>query len=129
MLTEHGLRTLLVLDADVALPAAEFAGFDALVVGTQNRSIAPAAAAEATRRAIERLRAWGASGSRLKYCSTFDSTREGNIGPTLDAALDALAATATIVCPRCPSTGAPYTRGISLSDRGSSRNRRCATIR
>ena len=47
MLTERGLRTLLVLDADAALSPAELAGFDALVVGTQNRSIAPEAAAEA----------------------------------------------------------------------------------
>jgi uncharacterized protein YgbK (DUF1537 family) len=102
MLTEHGLRTVLVLDADVPLSPTKLAGFDALVVGTQNRSVAPAAATEATRRAISRLQGWGAERFQLKYCSTFDSTREGNIGASLDAALDALGTPATIVCPALP---------------------------
>jgi 3-dehydrotetronate 4-kinase len=102
MLTERGLRTVLALDADCGAPPAALGDFDAFVVGTQNRSIAPAAAAQATRRAIEMLKAWGADRYQIKYCSTFDSTREGNIGPTLDAALEALEATATIVCPALP---------------------------
>ena len=102
MLTQRGVRTVLALDADSQLPLAALAGFEALVVGTQNRSIAPAAAAEATRRAIGLLKAWGADRFQVKYCSTFDSTREGNIGPSLDAALDALATGATIVCPALP---------------------------
>ncbi len=93
---------MLALDADRQLPLAALAGFEAFVVGTQNRSIAPAAAARATRGAIGLLKAWGADRFQLKYCSTFDSTREGNIGPTLDAALDALATCATIVCPALP---------------------------
>ncbi len=102
MLTQRGIRTVLALEADSQLPLAELAGFEAFVVGTQNRSIAPAAAARATRCAIGLLKTWGADRFQLKYCSTFDSTREGNIGPSLDAALDALATGATIVCPALP---------------------------
>jgi len=111
MLTERGVRTLLVLDADAPLAPADLAGFDALVVGTQNRSIAPQAAAAATRRAVDRLRQWGVDRFQLKYCSTFDSTREGNIGPTLDAALDVLEQPATIVCPVLPINGRTVYQG------------------
>lgn len=111
MLTERGLRTLLVLDADATIPPTDLPGFDALVLGTQNRSIAPQAAAEATRLAIQRLAEWKADRLQIKYCSTFDSTPEGNIGPTLDAALDALAAPATIVCPALPVNGRTVYQG------------------
>ena len=111
MLTERGVRTLLVLDVNAAISPAELDGFEALVVGTQNRSIAPAAAAEATRGAVKRLREWGVDRFQIKYCSTFDSTRAGNIGPTLDAALDALAAPATIVCPALPINGRTVYQG------------------
>lgn len=102
MLTERGVRTVLVLDADPQTSLADFANFDAIVIGTQNRSVAPSAAAEAARQGVEILEAWGADRFQLKYCSTFDSTPEGNIGSTLDAATDALAARATIVCPALP---------------------------
>jgi len=111
MLTERGLRTLLLLDAESPVARAEQAGFDALVVGTQNRSIAAAEAAEATRRAIEQLRGLGVTRFQVKYCSTFDSTREGNIGPTLDAALEALGERATIVCPSLPVNGRTVYQG------------------
>ena len=125
MLTERGVRTVLALDADCQLPLAAIDGFEAFVVGTQNRSVAPAAAARATRFAIGLLQGWGADRFQVKYCSTFDSTREGNIGPSLDAALDALATRRHRLSARpCPSTIAPFTRGISSSVRGCCRNRR-----
>jgi len=106
MLTERGVRTVLVLDPDPA-PEVEAAlgGFHAVVVGTQNRSIAPDEAAAATARAIRMLQALQVDRFQVKYCSTFDSTREGNIGPTLDAAVAALAVEATIVCPALPVNG------------------------
>ena len=39
----------------------------------------------------------------FKYCSTFNSTPDGNIGPVADALADALAATRVVVCPAYPS--------------------------
>src|SRR5204863_982041 len=41
----------------------------------------------------------------FKYCSTFDSTPEGNIGPVAEALLTALAASTAVVCPAFPATG------------------------
>ncbi len=56
-LTTHGVRTVLVLDAArLAANASAFAMFDAVVVGTQNRSVPPEDAAAATRMALRALR-------------------------------------------------------------------------
>jgi 3-dehydrotetronate 4-kinase len=101
MLTQRGVRTVLLLDPEPSDPAV-LQGFDAVVVGTQNRSVAPTDAADATQAAIACLHGAGIDRFQLKYCSTFDSTREGNIGPTLDAALDDLGEAATVVCPALP---------------------------
>ena len=110
MLTERGVRTLLILDA-AAIQTTPCDGFDALVVGTQNRSVAPTAAAAATRSAITQLREVGVNRFQLKYCSTFDSTREGNIGSMLDAALSELDLSATLVNPSLPVNGRTLYQG------------------
>ena len=60
------------------------------------------------------LRLAGRQGARqflFKYCSTFDSTDEGNIGPVADALLDALGADFTIACPAFPETGRTIFKG------------------
>src|SRR5690606_30904134 len=41
----------------------------------------------------------------FKYCSTFDSTEKGNIGPVTEALADALGTQITIVCPSFPANG------------------------
>src|SRR5690606_6918734 len=41
----------------------------------------------------------------FKYCSTFDSTERGNIGPVSEALLEALGADFTIACPALPENG------------------------
>ena len=61
------------------------------------------------------LRAQGCKQFYFKYCSTFDSTREGNIGPVIDALTEALAETPnagfTIACPAFPENGRTIFRG------------------
>ena len=47
----------------------------------------------------------GAGQILFKYCSTFDSTDRGNIGPVSEALLDALGADFTIACPALPENG------------------------
>jgi uncharacterized protein YgbK (DUF1537 family) len=47
----------------------------------------------------------------FKYCSTFDSTPQGNIGAVADALLDALGSDFTIACPVFPETGRTLYRG------------------
>ena len=42
---------------------------------------------------------------QVKYCSTFDSTTEGNIGPSIDAALDELQQNFTVAVPALPVNG------------------------
>ena len=57
------------------------------------------------------LQAAGARQFFFKYCSTFDSTDEGNIGPVTDALMDALGADFTIACPAFPETGRTIFKG------------------
>ena len=51
------------------------------------------------------LKQHGARQIYFKYCSTFDSTDAGNIGPVADALLDELGASFTIACPAFPENG------------------------
>lgn len=67
-------------------------------------SPAPHAAAEALV-ALEWLQAAGAERYFWKYCSTFDSTPEGNIGPVAEALMARLGTRQTIYCPAFPENG------------------------
>ncbi|MBV8354957.1 MAG: four-carbon acid sugar kinase family protein, partial [Candidatus Eremiobacteraeota bacterium] len=64
----------------------------------------------------------------FKYCSTFDSTDRGNIGPVADALLDRLGATRTIFCPAFPEThrrvfgGYLFVGEVLLSESGMERH-------
>jgi 3-dehydrotetronate 4-kinase len=57
------------------------------------------------------LKSAGARQILFKYCSTFDSTDQGNIGPVADALLDALGADFTVFCPAFPENGRTIYRG------------------
>jgi uncharacterized protein YgbK (DUF1537 family) len=61
--------------------------------------------------ALAWLRRAGARQILFKYCSTFDSTDKGNIGPVADALLDALGSDFTIACPAFPEAGRTIYRG------------------
>lgn len=78
---------------------------EAGVVSLKTRS---APVAEAVRQSLDAAR-WlldqGCEQIVFKYCSTFDSTREGNIGPVAEALLDLLGADVAVVCPVFPATG------------------------
>ena len=81
------------------------------VVALKSRSIAPEEAVQQSLEALEWLRAQGCEQIFFKYCSTFDSTPEGNIGPVADALADALDAHKVIVCPAFPGTGRSVYQG------------------
>ncbi|TIX94654.1 MAG: four-carbon acid sugar kinase family protein, partial [Mesorhizobium sp.] len=55
--------------------------------------------------ALDWLRRAGAERFFWKYCSTFDSTPRGNIGPVAEALMRALGTTQTIYCPAFPENG------------------------
>lgn len=55
--------------------------------------------------ALEWLQAAGAERCFWKYCSTFDSTPAGNIGPVAEALMERLGVAQTIHCPAFPENG------------------------
>jgi len=84
---------------------------DAVVVALKSRTIPSAAAVELSVQALHWLRAHGAEQIYFKYCSTFDSTPAGNIGPVAEALLEALASPFTIATPAFPDNGRTVFKG------------------
>jgi 3-dehydrotetronate 4-kinase len=84
---------------------------DAVVVALKSRTIDAAAAVRQSLAALDWLRRNGARQIFFKYCSTFDSTDAGNIGPVADALLDALGSPFTVFCPAFPENGRTIYRG------------------
>jgi len=75
---------------------------DAVVVALKSRTIPAAQAVAQSLAALHWLQAQGASQIYFKYCSTFDSTPAGNIGPVTEALMDALQCDFTIATPAFP---------------------------
>lgn len=91
---------------------------EAGVVALKTRTVPAAEAVAQSLAALEWLKAQGCRQFLFKYCSTFDSTPQGNIGPVLDALSDALGASRAIVCPAFPATGRSIYQGhLFVSDR------------
>ena len=84
-------------------PAADHV--EAGVVALKSRSVDPDEAVRQSLAALKWLQAQGCTQFFFKYCSTFDSTPQGNIGPVADALAEALGAHKVIVCPAFPGTG------------------------
>ena len=78
---------------------------DAVVVALKTRSINADDASAQSVEAIEALRNAGCRRYFFKYCSTFDSTKSGNIGPVAEALMDALGVQQTVFCPAFPRAG------------------------
>jgi len=109
MLVRAGMRTVQTIGvpADAQLAA----GADAVVVALKSRTIPATEAVSQSLAALRWLRGAGARQIYFKYCSTFDSTPAGNIGPVADALLDALGADFTIACPAFPENGRTIYKG------------------
>lgn len=75
---------------------------DAVVVALKTRTLPAADAVAQSLAALEWLRAQGVEQIYFKYCSTFDSTPAGNIGPVADALMTALDSDFTIATPAFP---------------------------
>ena len=99
-LVRNGMRTIQtngIPPADFVLPET-----DAVVVSIKCRSINPGEAVRLCREALAWLRKQGCRQFFWKYCSTFDSTPKGNIGPVAEALLNDLEASSALVCPAFP---------------------------
>lgn len=107
-LRRAGLRTLLSLTTDVPASAASA---DGVVVGLKTRSLPAREAVDQSLAALAALRMRGAERIYVKYCSTFDSTAEGNIGPVTEAIAEALRADCVVTTPAAPLHGRTVYRG------------------
>jgi len=103
MLARGGLRT--VQTTGVPEGALDLGEVDALVVALKSRTIAPEDAVAQSLRAAEFLRTKGAKRFYFKYCSTFDSTDRGNIGPVAEEMLRFVGGDFTIACSAFPAAG------------------------
>ena len=101
MLTRAGMRTLQVMQ--VPDKRADLAGYDAIVVALKTRTCPVAEAVDLSLRSADALRALGAKQLFFKYCSTFDSTPAGNIGPVAEALLAHMKGDLAIACPAFPT--------------------------
>ena len=100
MLQNAGMRTI----QSIGVPAGFDAdNADAVVVALKSRTAPVADAVAQSLAALEWLRKHGARQILFKYCSTFDSTDAGNIGPVCDALLGALGESFTVACPAFPT--------------------------
>jgi len=109
MISRQGMNTVQVIGA---LPeGGEFGDADAVVVALKSRTIAAADAVAMSLAAARALRAAGAEQLFFKYCSTFDSTDDGNIGPVAEALLKEVGADLTIACPAFPAAGRSIYQG------------------
>lgn len=107
MLARGGLATVQV----IGVPQGDLPEADAIVVALKSRT-APVDEAVATSLAAARaLRKAGVRQVLFKYCSTFDSTSKGNIGPVADALLADSSSEFALVCPAFPATGRTIYQG------------------
>lgn len=101
MLSREGMRTI----QTVGVPPADFdlSDVDAVVVALKSRTNPADVAVAMSLEALRWLKTAGARQIIFKYCSTFDSTPKGNIGPVTDALARELGTDLTIVCPAFPA--------------------------
>jgi uncharacterized protein YgbK (DUF1537 family) len=108
-LAREGLKVVQV--NGLPAPQSEAPEADALVVALKSRTVPAEEAVRWSRTALDWLRGAGAQRFFFKYCSTFDSSDQGNIGPVAEALLEALGAPLAIACPAFPTNGRTLFRG------------------
>lgn len=117
---EKGISTILfngIPEADIKTEDADVA-----VIALKTRTEPKEEAVKESVEALAWLRKQGTKQYYIKYCSTFDCKKDGNIGPVIDAAMDYLGETATVVCPALPVNGRTvrngclYVNGVELQN-------------
>lgn len=107
-LVENGLPTVQfngIPESDAHVEA------QALVISLKSRSCPKQEAIAQSLQALSWLKKQGCKQFYFKYCSTFDSTAHGNIGPVTDALLEALGEKQTIISPALPVNGRTVYQG------------------
>lgn len=108
MLAQAGIQTEVVVDESAAWRRSNA---DAIVVALKTRTADVKTAVEKSKHAADALLGAGCRQIYFKYCSTFDSTAQGNIGPVADMLMDRLSATIAVVCPAFPANARTVYKG------------------
>lgn len=121
MLVKAGMRTVQM----IGVPQEPIGDdIDAVVIALKSRTNPVEEAIAESLAALRWLQQAGCKQFYFKYCSTFDSTPKGNIGPVAEALMAALHSDFTIACPAFPVNGRTIYKGhlfvgdILLSDSG-----------
>lgn len=122
MLVRGGMRTVQLIG--VPGPNDVPPDVDAVVVALKSRTAPVREAVDQSLAALRWLQAGGARQFFFKYCSTFDSTDLGNIGPVADALIEALGCGFALACPAFPTNartvylGHLFAGGVLLNESG-----------
>jgi len=103
LLARSGVAVSLRIGVPDEAPFGDTAPFE--VIALKSRTAPVGEAVSDALAALEWLQAAGAERFFWKYCSTFDSTATGNIGPVAEAIMDRLGLKQTIYCPAFPENG------------------------
>jgi uncharacterized protein YgbK (DUF1537 family) len=102
-LVRGGMRTVQTIG--IPKPGTDLSNYDAVVVALKSRTNPAREAVAWSLESADLLRAQGARQIFFKYCSTFDSTDEGNIGPVAEALLAKVGGDLTLATPAFPTNG------------------------
>jgi 3-dehydrotetronate 4-kinase len=116
ILVREGMKTVQIVG--VPMTETPVPDADAVVIALKSRTIPVEDAVKQSLRACEWLQNAGAKQIFFKYCSTFDSTADGNIGPVTDALMKKLECDHTIACPAFPENGRTVYRGYLFVNDG-----------
>ncbi|MCA3304583.1 MAG: four-carbon acid sugar kinase family protein [Roseomonas sp.] len=89
----------------IGVPTGPLPEADAVIIALKSRTAPVGEAVAQSLAACDALLAAGARQIFWKYCSTFDSTDQGNIGPVADALLKRLGSGFALACPAFPTNG------------------------
>ncbi|MBT0958995.1 four-carbon acid sugar kinase family protein [Alphaproteobacteria bacterium KMM 3653] len=109
-LVSEGMRVVQVIGAPE--PDASYGDAEAVVVALKSRTAPVEEAIAESLAALSWLQSEGAEQILFKYCSTFDSTPQGNIGPVADALRDAMGCELALICPAFPKNGRTIYNGV-----------------
>jgi uncharacterized protein YgbK (DUF1537 family) len=110
-LVASGLRTIQLNGLPQYDQTVDLSNYDAVVIALKSRTCSVVEAVSDSLKSAEYLIQQGCQKFFFKYCSTFDSTTKGNIGPVIDTLMDKLDVTSTIVCPALPVNGRTVYKG------------------
>jgi uncharacterized protein YgbK (DUF1537 family) len=109
MLAREGMRVVQTVGVPASAEALPEA--DAVVVSLKSRTNPAPEAVAWSLAACDALVGAGARQILFKYCSTFDSTDAGNIGPVAEALMERLGVSFTVACPAFPANGRSVYQG------------------